>query len=178
MQKQQPRPIDYSYWIEPGRVLAGEYPQAFDEEELRAGMRSMLKAGVTFFLNLTEENERRLEPYHDLLKEEAVALEISAEHCRMPIRDFQTTSAEHMKKIIQIIDNALAAGHKVYIHCFAGIGRTGMTAGCYLASHGRSGEEALDKLARMKQGTPFEDSDIPVTYDQQDMVKNWGSGKD
>jgi hypothetical protein len=33
-----------------------------------------------------------------------------------------------------------------------GIGRTGTTVGCYLVRHGRSGEQALEELARLYAG--------------------------
>jgi len=55
-----------------------------------------------------------------------------------------------MKNISDTIDSALGMGHKVYIHCFAGIGRTGMVAACYLVQHGLSGEAALNELNRLR----------------------------
>ena len=45
-------PTDGSYWVEPGRLLAGSYPE--DVQALQA-------AGVTLFVDLTEEGE--LPPY-------------------------------------------------------------------------------------------------------------------
>ena len=48
-----------------------------------------------------------------------------------------------MRRIQDEIASALAAGRNVYIHCRAGIGRTGLVAGCFLVEQGRDGERAL-----------------------------------
>jgi len=44
------RPIGDSYWVEPRRLLAGEYPRNKDDASSRAKLRSLLEAGMTFFL--------------------------------------------------------------------------------------------------------------------------------
>ena len=55
-------PINDSYWLVPGRLLAGEYPGAKTKDEARRKLQSFLDAKVDFFLDLTEEKEG-LEPY-------------------------------------------------------------------------------------------------------------------
>ena len=38
-------------------------------------------------------------------------------------------------------------GRKAYVHCWGGVGRTGIVAGCYLIEHGHyTGEAALAQL--------------------------------
>ncbi|MCP4347218.1 MAG: hypothetical protein GY795_17030 [Desulfobacterales bacterium] len=165
--------IDDSYWVVPGKLLAGEYPLLSSEKKFRAKLQQMLENGVTFFVNLTEEGEKGLEPYDRILQEEAAGMGLTAEHRRTSIPDFETPTVKHMEYILDTIDAALEQGHRVYIHCFAGIGRTGTVAGCFLARHGMSGEEALNELNRVKQGTGFEDSSIPVTSEQRMMVHFW-----
>jgi hypothetical protein len=34
---------------------------------------------------------------------------------------------------------------------YAGMGRTGMTVGCYLARHGMTGEKALEKIQEFRK---------------------------
>ena len=63
-------PIPNSYWVLPGRVLAGEYP--------RAQIKRLVAEGVDRFIDLTHPDE--LEPYVDLLPKHAV-------HRRFPITD-------------------------------------------------------------------------------------------
>ena len=40
---------------------------------------------------------------------------------------------------------------KIYLHCQAGIGRTGTVVGCYLVRHGLSGRAALSHLNELRR---------------------------
>ena len=51
------RPITESYWVEPGRFLAGEYPGTFTPESTRKRIDSFLEAGFNTFIDLTKPNE-------------------------------------------------------------------------------------------------------------------------
>ena len=49
------RPIPNSYWVVPGRLLAGEYPGVTPRRTMLENMHVLLDAGVTHFIDLTEE---------------------------------------------------------------------------------------------------------------------------
>ena len=104
-------PIERSYWVEPGRLLAGVYPGDLDPAMARDKVRRLLEAGVTHFLDLTEEGE--LDPYDALLPQDGRVL-----HQRMPIRDVSVPTPEHLRAILDTLDRALNAGHVVYVHCW------------------------------------------------------------
>ena len=173
MQMQQERPIPDSYWVQSGRLLAGEYPGALQDERARQKLRQLLRAGVSFFLDLTEEGEYALKPYAPFIHKEAAALGCSTEHHRRPIRDMETPTQEEMAGILDTIDAALDTGHTVYVHCYGGIGRTVTVIGCYLVRHGRSGEEAMEEIARLRQETPDGWKRSLETEAQREMVLNW-----
>ena len=177
MTRQELGPLPQSYWVEPGKLLAGDYPGKKDNERLRIRLRRLLKSGMTVFVDLTEAGEKQLKPYAGPLAEEAAALGMEAEHRRMPIEDFETPGEAEMKAILDTIDAALAKGQGVYVHCFVGIGRTGTVVGCYLVRHGLSGPEALDELARLREGAYFGGTDSPVTAAQRQFVQDWVPGK-
>jgi protein-tyrosine phosphatase len=166
------RPNANTYWVEPGRLLAGEYPRNMDEASSRAKLRAYLEAGVTFFLDLTEEGE--LTPYDDLLKRGADGRGVV--HCRMSIPDLCVPPSQaHMAEILDRVDGALAEGHVVYVHCWGGVGRTGTVVGCYLVRRGMSGEEALATIAShwstMQKRHRRRRS--PETDEQCEWVRNW-----
>ena len=48
------RPDPNTYWVQPGRFLAGEYPGAPDAKETREKIAAFLEAGITTFIDLTE----------------------------------------------------------------------------------------------------------------------------
>ena len=177
MNRQKERPIPDSYWVRPGRLLAGEYPGAPYDDQARQKLRRLLETGVTFFLDLTEAREYGLKPYAPLLREEASALGRQAEHHRMSIPDMDTPTPKEMVRILDTIDAALEQGHTLYVHCYGGIGRTGTVIGCYMARHGIEGAEALNEIARLRQGTPDGWVRSPQTPAQREMVRGWAAGK-
>jgi hypothetical protein len=145
--------------VEPGRLLAGEYPGDPDEAEARRRLRALLEAGITDFVNLTHAYEpgslAPLQPYEHLLRQEAAARGMTVSHHRLPIPDFGLPQTpEHMARILNTLDAALEASRKVYVHCWGGIGRTGMVVGCYLVRRGRTGEQALRELAEVWRTVP------------------------
>ncbi len=170
-------PIPNSYWVRPGRLLAGEHPGARDKRQSRQRLRRLLEAGVTFFLDLTEAGEYGLEPYADLLRGEAQASGSQVEHERMPIQDRGTPTSGQMTRILDTIDTALEAGQTVYVHCYAGIGRTGTVVGCYLVRDGISGQAALEEIAHLRRGIPSGWTTSPETRAQRRMVQDWPEGR-
>jgi len=173
IKKTETRPIPESYWVEPGRLLAGEYPGAFDGELTRKRIDALLQAGFDTFIDLTRLNETL--PYAEALFDEAKAYEIEVKHYRFPIEDFGLPAPEQMKTILDRMDESLQTGHKVYLHCWGGIGRTGTTVGCYLVRRGKTGEEALNQLAEWWIEVPksYYHRQSPETQEQADFIRNW-----
>lgn len=169
-------PIPDSYWVSPGCLAAGEYAGARDDDIARLKLRKILDAGVTFFLDLTEEGEYGLEPYSPFLSEKAVTGGRAVVHQRLPIRDRGTPTVEGMRRILDTIDGAVQDGHTVYVHCWGGIGRTGTVVGCYLVRHGMSGQQALEEIARRRRGTPDGRRRSPENDEQEAMILTWPRG--
>ena len=168
-----PRPIAESYWVKPDRLLAGEYPGHFHEEQARRRLDALIEAGFDTFIDLTRQGE--IYPYSEILREQSESYGAEARYYRFPIGDFGLPSPGQMQAILDQIDESLEAGRKVYLHCWGGIGRTGTTVGCYMVRHGLSADEALRQLAEWWRGVPK--SQIhprsPETLEQVAFVRNW-----
>ena len=177
MEVKPPGPIPDSYWVQPGRFLAGEYPGDSDTGQAFGKLHRLLEADVTLFLDLTEVGEYRLKPYAPLLQQEPASLGHTLEYHRIPIKDWHVPTPEVMKHILDIIDTALYARQIVYVHCFAGIGRTGTVVGCHLVRHGLGGERALAEIARLRHGLPNSWMASPEADIQRQMVRNWPVGQ-
>ena len=162
------RPIADSYWVERGSLLAGAYPGSLDVVEATQKLHSLLDAGVSVFIDLTEDGE--LNPYMEILGRDAHSLGVAAQHQRRPIGALGVPTASAMISTLDAIDDALKSGVGVYLHCAGGVGRTGTVVGCYLVRHGLTGVEALEHLARLRQGTPNAWMESPVTSEQRQMV--------
>jgi predicted protein tyrosine phosphatase len=166
-------PIPDSYWVLPGRLLAGEYPRNPDDTSSRAKLRRFLLAGVRSFLDLTEEEEYHILPYVHLLWQEAAALGVAVHYQRMSIPDMDVPAPEHMDRILDRLDGELAAGHTVYVHCLGGVGRTGTVIGCYLVRHGLTGQQALREIEQLRRRMPDGWQSSPQTEAQCAMVLTW-----
>jgi len=161
------RPLPNSYWVVPGRLLAGEYPFGADDVDARARLARLDQAGVDYFVDLTHDYEQP--GYRHLLPARST-------HMRSAIADtWVPHDAAQMRQILSDIRAALSAGRCVYVHCRAGIGRTGLVIGCYLAEEERSGKSALERLNRLWRQSARAESwpKVPQTSEQADYIRRW-----
>jgi protein-tyrosine phosphatase len=139
------KPIPESYWVIPGSFLAGAYPvNSRNPVFVRSCLAAFLEAGFDTFFDLTRAGERPA--YLPDLQVEAARHGIPIQYQRVDMQDWGLPAQEQMVVLLDGIDAALAAGRKVYLHCWGGIGRTGMTVGCWLVRQGLTGGQALIRL--------------------------------
>jgi hypothetical protein len=167
------RPISESYWVEPGRLLAGEHPAKFEEELTRKRLDALIEAGFDTFIDLTQSGETF--PYKDILLERATMYDVRVTHSRFGIGDFGLPTAEMMNEILDTIEASLQTGGKIYLHCWGGIGRTGTTVGCYLVRQGKSAPEALEQLSAWWRNVPKSQYHpySPETREQLNFIQSW-----
>lgn len=171
-----PRPVDETYWVVPGRLLVGAHPGSRSRAQAMDRLRRFLEAGVTCFLDLTESTES---PGYEMLLPFETPTGRRVEYLREPIVDHGVpANRETMARIIAMLDAALESGHIVYLHCRAGIGRSAMTAGCWLAERRGSGDAALLELADLWQQAAQSSRwpRVPETQEQVEFVRTWTAG--
>ena len=169
------RPLANTYWVDPGRFAAGEYPGARRRKEAATRLRTLLRAGIDCFIDLTQPHEG-LAPYAGIAAQEASRLDIEFVHERHSIVDMGVPrSQQQTAGILDAIDKALDDGKSVYVHCWGGIGRTGTVVGCWLVRHGMTGDEALAQIAQRWQGMEkrYRHPRSPQTQQQRRYVRSW-----
>ena len=99
----------------------------------------------------------------------------SASHQRFPIRDVSTpASIEQTSEILDTIDHHILHGEIVYLHCWGGVGRTGVIVGCWLSRHGFAGDAALGRLRVLWQECPKSTRrNSPETKEQEQYIVGW-----
>lgn len=147
--------------IEPGRLIAGRHPSAHGADGAASQVHDLVEEGVTLFLDLTHAGE--LEPY-------AALVGPPARYLNLPIRDFSVPTREGLVATLDEIDAELASGGAVYVHCWAGCGRTGVVVGSWLVRHGVDADEALRRIAEARG------LGCPQTLEQRRFVLDWQAG--
>lgn len=156
-----------SYWVIPETFMAGEYPgNDYDQIQSERRLDALLDAGITTFIDLTETHERI--PYAALLRERAGYYQVEINYHRFSISDLGIPPKEKMRTILNTLQQTIAEGGKPYLHCWAGIGRTGTVVGCFLAENGHSGDEALRQVQQFCYYAASPETEI-----QKEFVRNW-----
>jgi hypothetical protein len=148
-------PIAGSYWVEPGRLLAGPYP------DRTADVEALLDAGVDLFVDLTCDDEGWPDYWSGLP---------AGSHRRFSFRDAAAPPREAMERVLDFVAESLREGRTIYVHCRGGRGRTGSVVGCYLVADGVEAAEALAALPKWC-GHPRS----PETDDQLELVRTWST---
>jgi protein-tyrosine phosphatase len=119
--------------IEPLQLAVMPRPRGGDS--LANEIQGLFRSGISTIVSMLEQQEAR---ELELGNEEALCHDYGISFISFPVRDrgvpltFQSLDA-----LVAVIIEQLKAKRQVAIHCRAGIGRSGLLAGCVLTSLGR-----------------------------------------
>jgi hypothetical protein len=177
-----PDPVSGSYWVVPGQFLAGEYVGEVAPDLTAKRLRALIANGIRTFVDLTDEDEvsedaRIIPPYRSILRRISEEDSVQTTYANIPIEDRGVPSPWTLRCILDVIDRSIADENPVYLHCWAGRGRTGTVVGCYLKRHGLAEDkDVIQKLAYLRRATPNAKETSPHTKEQVRMVTNWKKG--
>ena len=182
MPEGHPTPFPGSYWVLSDQFLAGEYPAEVDPEMTRKRLRALLARGIRTFIDLTDEGEvnedaKVIPPYRSVLRQVSEEESVQTTYANIPVEDRGVPSPWTLRCVLDVIDRSIADENPVYVHCWAGRGRTGTVVGCYLKRHAIAGDtDVIQKLAYLRRSTSNGKETSPHTKEQIRMVTNWKKG--
>ena len=162
-------PLPQAFWVEEGRLLAGDHPAGQGPTQLRVRLAKLLGAGVNSFIDLTAPGE--CSDYVPLLP-------AHVRHQRLSLVDHEVPQdPSTMTLVLGALQRELDDGRCVYLHCRAGIGRTGMAIGCHLVERGQRGRQALETLNQLwrQHVPPNHWRHLPETEAQDAFIIRWQS---
>ncbi len=77
---------------------------------------------------------------------------LGMEFTHFPIEDFGTPDLEGAGKLVQEIQDELARGRRLIVHCFAGLGRAGTISASVLVARGWPADEAVALVRSVRPG--------------------------
>jgi hypothetical protein len=148
-------------------------------------LRKLIDCGTDLVLNLMFKHERdhsgRLfVPYDDAVRDIGKSRGIDVISERVPIVDGGTPSSNEMEHITGTLAGHLRAGRHPYVHCWGGVGRTGLVVSCFLVRLGLGADSALKRLDELRQGalmrgpSPENDDQVNFVFDWENYVRTRG----
>ena len=124
------------FWVEEGRLAGSAYPSQclrwLKEEK-----------GIKAILSLEPLKEQ------DIAKAEQLGFIIKT----INIQDYTAGKLEQRKEAIELIDYLLKLNHPTLVHCYGGLGRTGMILAIYLVTRkGFSPQSAIETIRALQPG--------------------------
>jgi hypothetical protein len=164
------------YTIAEGQLYGGEYPGSRMIDEAEARLRILITMGVRTFIDLTTPADR-MEPYEGLLLGLENAAGVPLRRISLPIPDMRIPDAvDTMHEIMSAIRKSIEQAPAVYVHCWGGIGRTGMVVGCWLRELGYDPDAALKHVQHLYSSQMPKvrmHPESPQTNEQRDYVRRW-----
>jgi hypothetical protein len=85
-----------------------------------------------------------------------------------PIRDYDVPSSEGaVHQLVNNLEELLAQGHNLGIHCRAGVGRSSLVAACLFVDHGEDAEISFQKISTARGLA------VPDTLAQREWVREF-----
>lgn len=148
-------------------IWAGAYPSTYPHtpEGTISTLMWLATQNIGLIIDLTTPDDP-LPNYAQHLATQAQPIK----YMRFPIRDMSTPSVPLMLAILDAMSATVSEGKGVYVHCWGGVGRTGMVIGCWYVRHGATGEAALAGINERRVGIERES---PETEAQRAFVRAW-----
>ncbi len=128
--------------------LPGGYQQSRDND-----LEKLALQPVSHLIGLVEAEElQRMEPPETVTQRKTAVEQCGISFLHCPIEDLQAPTLTQAQNIVQYIQEALTHQENVVLHCYAGLGRAGTIAACFLVREGMSPHDAMQTVRWVRRG--------------------------
>ncbi len=145
-------------WIEPGVLAASSIPAT------EQNIRSLHAQGIRAILSLTE---RPLSVFKDMTP--ALFAELDITYFHAPVPDQQPPGMAQAHQILRFLGQMKAEGRATFVHCQAGVGRSGTILHLYYLEQGLTLEEARKQVQLRRVQC------ILLSKEQRDFLKHFAA---
>lgn len=158
--------VQNHYSVLGSRFYAGPAPRFVEDKALNADLKFLKNIGVNRIISLI-----KMEPDSDEFQGYQTYQNLVPTYdmgwSEFGIPDFGIPDYQETRQFLVSIDAWLAQGENLYLHCHAGIGRTGLIVGAYLIHSGSIDVNGvLEKIAFLRKKTPRGNFQSPETPEQ------------
>jgi protein-tyrosine phosphatase len=121
--------------------------------------------GIGHFVDLSSRHDW-MPAYRNLLPPQCAYTRYEIVDRRLP------EDSGRLKQVVRSVIAGAAAGQIAYLHCQAGLGRTGTVVGVLLREMGFAGQDALRELVRLR-GVAGLHEGSPEFEAQRQFVRDW-----
>lgn len=129
-------------------------------------IRYLKMQGVTKVLSLLQPNEAIA--LH-LAEEEKLAIQEGLKFENFPIVDHSVPDINALKPLAKRLLDEIQQGEKLVIHCYMGVGRTGVVSCAVLLENGMAAEKAMALVTEKRQ------LKVPETPEQAKFIENYAA---
>ena len=162
----------HAWWVEPGRVLAGEYPGTATGRRPPSSTSSSTPG-------CGPSSTSRRRPIRSSRTTACWLQRARRPRPRPPLPALPDPGLRHdrprraTRSIVEHVRREVAEGRPVYVHCWGGIGRTGTVVGCLLAADGMDCDQLLAAIAALREGTRKAQRRSPESDEQVEVLRAW-----
>ena len=156
-------PSWFDSFLLPGGRLGLVHSPGSQEATRDQDLDSLAAQGVNHIICLQEAFELQHYSPPETMNERRTAVErrgISFTHS--PIVDRSAAGMAQASELVSLIDAQLRQQQTVIVHCWAGLGRAGTLAACFLTAHSMTASSAITEVRATRPGAI--ESDEQVTF--------------